>query len=322
MAFPTQSIDLNTVFSAHGREYLKRTPTDNFYKGNPALAMMKKKSKKLSGGRYFIEPILQGGEPVGGSYGRAEALPTTPADPVTEAVYEASFYGEPVTIFYQDEVRAGGAGAMFDYVETRVEDSRLKLDRKLAGHLLASSQAKSTDILPLSSHISTSATLGGIAPGTYTWWVAQADSSVVFSSGGLDALRNIINDASFGGIKRPDVIVMTQSIWESYVDLVEGAGSLNYSPGGAAGRKGDLGFPVVSYQGIDVIWDRNQISGRIDLINHDGLYLAEQEGGAWKMGDFAPLHVNGQQGRIAYIRWCGQTITRHRQSQATITSVT
>lgn len=330
MASPTQSLTLDTVFVAHGREYLKRQPTDNYYKANPTLALMRKKAKALSGGKYFIEPILSGGEPVGGAYARGQSLSTTPTDPVTEAVYEVAFYGEPVTIYYQDEMKAGGAGALFDYVETRIDDAQMKLERQLALDLWRSTQL-TNGIIPIPVAISTSTTLGGIAPGTYTWWVAQNEDTVTFSSAGPDKMRNIANDVSFGGSKQFSRAITDQATWEAYVDLVEGAHQINsVSTASGAGRVGDLGFQTCKYQGKDLLWDRNinltqngvTTTGRsMWFLNDDGIYLGEMAGGAWRLSEFAPMHVNGQQGRIAYVRWCGQLIVRHRQCLGSITTI-
>jgi len=323
MAKPTFSASVNSVFTAHGRQHLSRIPADNFYTGNPTLNLMRRTSRKKQGGRYIIEPLLEGGERIGGSFLRAEALPTNSTDPVTEATFEWTFYGEPVTIFWQDEFHAGGPGALFNYLEVRMDDARMKMERGLSDDLFVAAGSVTTGSLTsIPQVISTTATLGQLAPATYTWWKAKNDDTVTFSSGGLDAMRSMANNVTAGGLKSHDWIVTSQSIWEKYVDLAEGKHNIYEGGNSSAGRIADLGFPVAMYHGKPLIWDEGCTSDAMYFINDTSMSLVESEGGPFKLSEFQSMTVNGQQGRIAYLRWTGQMCARNRRCLGSITTIT
>jgi hypothetical protein len=326
MAKPTFTADLNTVFTAHGRSYLSSMPADNFYTGTPTLSMLRRKSRKKTGSKYIIEPLLEGGEPIGGSFLRAEALPTTPTDPVTEATYTWAHYAEPVSLFWQDEFHAGGAGALFNYLEVRINDARMRLERKLATDLWGTAGGEGAgDLTALPTVISATTTLGTLAPATYTWWVAQNNDTVTFATGGLDSMRNMANDVTAGGLKQHDWIVTSQAIWEKYVDLAENKHNIYEKATGASGRVADLGFPVASYMGRGLTWDIYAATNHNDamwFVNNDAMYLLEADGGPFRLTEFQSMTVNGQQGRIAYLRWSGQLICRNRRCLGSITTIT
>ena len=323
MAKPQFSTELNTVFTAHGREYLSRLPADNFYLGNPTLNMMRRTSRKRTGSKYILEPLLEGGEPVGGAYERTQALPTVSTDPVTEATFRWAHYSEPVSIFWQDEFHASGAGALFNYIEIRINDARLKLERQLSRDLWAPTPGvASISSLPVA--VDNVQTFGELSPASQTYWASQVNGAgTVFPTVGLDAMRKMSNDVTQGGLKSWDWIMTDQATWEMYVSLAED--KHNIWTGGsenAASRLADLGFPVAMYQGKPLSWDLNCPVGEMYYINNEAMQLCESYGGPFQLTPFQSMNVNGQQGRIAYLRWSGQVTVRNRRCLGKITNIT
>jgi hypothetical protein len=321
MTKPTFSGELNSVFTAHGREYLSRMPEDNFYEGNPTLSMMRRVSRKRTGSKFIMEPLLEGGEPLGGSFTRTQALSTDSSDPVTEATYEWAHYAEPIAIFWQDEFHAGGAGALFNYIEMRIQDARLKLERKLSTDLFAATPAAGAlSSLPQVTGLTT--TFGQLSPSTYTWWAPKNIDTIVFPTVGLDRMRTMANNVTAGGLKRHDFVVTSQTLWESYVDLAEAKHTIDTGASSGAGRLADLGFPVAMYQGKPLIWDTNCPVDAMYFVNNTAVQLVESYGGPYQLTPFQSMNVNGQQGRIAYLRWSGQMTARNRRCLGSITTAT
>lgn len=318
MAKPGQhgNIDWDAVYTAHGQNFLMNTPVDNYFTGNPTLDYLKKETGDGGAsvhGDYLVVPLIHTKQSNVQSVGRLEQASLATTDPVTAAEYRLKEYVCYVTISAFDEKRATGMDSRLNLVETYIDNARKSAEETMSKHLLATSQAKSTDIEPMPVLISTdgAGTVGNINSSTHTWWKNKFYDTVTFSSAGLDKMRAMINDVSAGNQgKRPGMIVTTQAIWEAYVDLAEGKVSMDIVPGKGASRIADLGFPVATYQGIPITWDPNCPSGRMYFLNSEGIQFRATP---WKLSEFQDLTSSGIDGRVARLScWAAVTVSHRR----------
>lgn len=326
MAKPSShgAVDWDAVYTAHGQEFLGNTPVDNYFTGNPTLDLLKADAGSYSGGKYLIEPLIHTGQTNVRSVGRMEQVSLATVDPVTAAEYAITEYLAPVTISALDEVQAGGMGSRLNLVETYITNARLSAERQMSTDLWATSKTRTTDIDPIPLLITTdgTGTVGNIVSGTYTFWKNKFIDTVTFATQGLDKMRQMINDVSAGNQGyRPDAIVTTQTIWEAYADLAEQANVLQTTPGKAAQRMADLGFPVLSYQGIPVTWDVNCPSGRMYFINKSALKMRIL-GKGWELLPFESTRASGIDARVAMLRCFVATTVSNRRLLGQISTIT
>lgn len=319
MAKPGQhaAVDWDAVYTAHGQEFLNNTPKDNYFTANPTLDYLRQDAKQYTGGDYLIEPLIHTGQSGTVSLARGQQFSLAVTDPITAAEYRIAQYVSPVTIYSQDEVKAGGMEGRFNLVEQYVSNVRMSAERTLSQHLLATSQAATTDINPVPVLIPTDGvgTVGGINRTTHTFWKTKFYDTITASTGLLDKMRSIVNDVSRGGGfkgARPGLIVTTQSVFEAYMDLAEQAHVINTEASSGQSRIADLGFPVANYQGIPITWDENCPSGRMYFLNKDGLHFRVL-GKGWKLHPFKETYSNGIMARVAVLElYCQVTVSEGR----------
>lgn len=304
------AVDWDAVYTAHGQEFLSNTPKDNYFTGNPTLDYLKADQGSYSGGDYLIEPLIHTGQSGTTSIARGQQFSLAVTDPVTAAEYRIAHYVSPVTIYKEDEVKAGGMGGRLNLVETYIDNVRSSAERTLSQHLWATSQASTTDINPLPVLISTDGlgTVGNINRTTYTFWRNKRYSTITASTGLLDKMRSLLNDVSRGnkGGTRPGLIVTTQSVYEAYMDLAEQAHVINTNASSGQSRIADLGFPVANYQGIPITWDENCPSGRMYFLNKEGVKMRTM-GKGWTLTPFQSTYGQGIAARTAVLEGWFQT---------------
>lgn len=327
---PTLSQSLDTVWTAHARKVIQAKPRDQFYVITPTLDHFRAKGQPYSGGTRIVVNVKQAIEPVGGSYYKAQAVSLTAVDPVTEAGYDVCFYEEPIVLYHQDMVRAGGPEATFDYVAEQTEDAKLRLERKMATAIFAASPTAGKDLIGLPKAIedtpASSGVYGGLdgAASSQPGWRNKATTSLgSFASGGLDAMDSMITSLMESETGKPSLIVTTATVFNYYKKAVRGHYSY-VTPSPGAGQNGDLGFERLSHNGIPITWDPYCTSGAMYFLNNDAAHLREVAGGAFTLyGDgFASAHVNGVMAKVAIMRWEGQFVTLERRALGKITGIT
>lgn len=317
------AVDWDAVYTAHGQNFLSRTPTDNYFTGNPTLDYLKADAGSYTGGKYIVEPLIHTGQTNVQSVGRMTQAGIGTVDPVTAAEYQITEYVGHIAIPALDEVQASGMDARLNIVETYLENARLSIEAKLSGHLWATSQASSTDIvgLPVLFPVGGAGTVGNIDSSTHTFWASKSTSTVTFSTGGLDAMRTMIHNCSAGnsGFK-PDLIVTTQTVYEAYLDLAEQANVIYTTPGKVQQRIADLGFTAANYMGIPITWDPNCPSGRMYFLNKKGVKL-RMLGKGLELLPFQRTNSHGIDARVAALRCFVATTVSHRRINGQIDTI-
>lgn len=116
----------------------------------------------------------------------------------------------------------------------------------------------------------TSGTLWGINRATYTWQRTNevGDVSGAFSSVGLANWRTAMTVAAgTNGVDSPTAIYTTPAVWRGYAGAAEGKLQLQ------SARRADLGFDMLTYQGLPVFHSSNCLTGASYFVNHNYLKL-------------------------------------------------
>lgn len=192
-------------------------PVDNIFVDLPLLQKLYPMRKKKAFGRQIMVPIDTAQNGTVKSFADTEAFATTVPNTARTLVYPGKNYGA-VLAFTWEELReiAGNDHAVFDLVMHRRQNILNSVRDKLNSDMFATSVG-SKDINSLPLIVSTSRSLGGIDSSSNSYWDAQEVTSVgQFSSNGLSNMRTLYNDIMATKAGRPDWIITTQSVLESY----------------------------------------------------------------------------------------------------------
>ena len=266
---------LDAYLTATLDEYLK-TMHDNIFNRRVMLSWLngtlgqatRGGSPKVShsSGNDIIVPLMYGKNTTVKSYDGAELLDTTLQDGITNAKFSWAYYSGSVGLLGKEKRNNKGKHAILNLLQSKMTQLEMSFADKLNGHLLASARASSKDVSALKDIISTSVTVGGLAPGTYTWWKAYADTSVGgFSSNGIGMMRTAINTLNSRGGKGCDLIFTHQDVFEDYEDTQDGL--KRYESKMVA----DAGFTSLTFKGIPMTFDAAAQSGEMYFLNSENV---------------------------------------------------
>lgn len=310
----TYSYTFNTVLAAHLRTVLQATPREQSYEQNAFLMMLERDHKiKVDRGGYIHGNVSAIETAKGGPYDGATPVNTSGSEDVHTWQYRRALYAEPIQILHSEEVDAGGTDALFSLATHKMNQARKRLENKLSADTWSTSQV-TNGLTGVPLHITTTpttGTLGGLARATYTWWRNKATTSFGSFGSNLNKLDQMSLDVTASGADNWDYLVTDSATFlrfktqaRTYLNINAGAPT---SDGGK--RVAEFGFSVVEYEGRPVIWDRSAISQRIYFMNNDGFKLGVITGEEFVLTEFQPTIVSGVQGRLAFLRWGGQTLS-------------
>ena len=253
---------LLTTTLANYREKL----VDNIFDDLPLLSYLNGKLGKamrgstvkrvLDGGESIVEHLLFEQNSGIDSYSGSETLDTTLQEGMTIARYNWKQYSVPVGITGLEKRNNQGEAAMINLLDAKMKQSTMTIKDRLNVDAFSDGTGNSSkNILGLEAIISTSSTLGGLSPTTYSWWQSSVNASGgSFAAGGVDAMRTKYNDLSFGSNK-PDLIITTQTVFEYYEKAMQPQERFIDT------STADAGFQNLTFKGVPVVFDRDCTSG-------------------------------------------------------------
>lgn len=330
MALPSVgTTEWNEIASAHLYKFLERDPIDNYSKAHPLLAFLRKNQSTHDGGKPAW-PVFYGRTAIGRSYTGGQATSPVGTQATTMAETDVAFWAEPIVVYHTDQVKAGGADKLFDYMKVQYKAAKAGLTRQHATLLWAASKSSTTDpdSIPLAVPVDPTASVAfnGLngAAGQQTFWRNQTQTCTgSWSSDGinkLDALCNLLAEEGF----EPEILVTTRAVFQFMQQEMRGRVAFNRGSTATGKMLNDLGVPYIEHNGIPVIHDFLAPSGKIFALNSQCIEWVVQSGGDYTyMGDgFESLQTTGVMGSVAHLRLEGFLRVRNRRGLGQVDTIT
>ena len=323
MATPTKSTTLNNLATLTVHYTIPKL-VDNIYGSNPAFArLMMRGNVTLDGGLDIRQPIVYK-KGLAASYGKGDVFNTTLNENKTALIFNWKRYYSPITIDKVEALQNQGARKVIDDVAAELELARLDLEDQLGTDLFGDGTGNGSKAInglnDICDDSTNTSTYGGITYSSTAGEAGLAIKSNLNSTGGafsLSMVQTQYGNATIGS-EKPDLIICTQSIWDSFWARVQPA--QRYEMTGAAKDMADIGFNVINFNGSAVIADSHCPSGVIYGLNTAHLFLVVHrdrnivfEG--WK--EFA-----NQDQMTGQILWLGNLVSDSPRLQFKIESVT
>jgi len=324
----TRSIDafLTTTLAEYGR-----TLHDNIFDDVPLLSYLNGKlgkalagrgpdsqiKKVLNGGERIIEPLLYGRNSTVDSYSGSEMLDTTLQDGITNAAYDWAQYSVAIGIEGIQKRNNKGRHALVNLLQAKTTQAEMTIQERLNSDAYKDGTGNnSKNILGLGGHISATATTGGLAPATHTWWKSEVTASVgAFATYGISKMRTMTNTLTIGNIS-PDMIVTTQDVYEAFEN--ELTDQRRYTDS----KVGDVGFENLVFKNQPIIFDRDCTSGFMYFLNRRYMKWVVHAEADLKMADPGFQTPIGQDVSTALILFQGNMTVNNRRRLGVLTGIT
>lgn len=311
---------LLTTTLANFREKL----VDNIFDTYPTLSWMNGKLGKalrgnsvkrtVSGGESIVEHLLYEQNSTVGSYTGAEPLDLTLQEGMTIARYNWKQYSASVGITGIESRNNQGEAKMIDLLQAKVTQAEMSFRDRLSVDTFGDGTGNGgKNLTGLGAIVSTSTTVGGLAPATYSWWKSTVTGSGSFASQGLSDMRTIYNTLSFGNDK-PDFIVTDQNVFEYYEAALQP--QERYTNTKAA----NSGFLNLTFKNIPIVFDRDCTSGYMYFLNSGALSLVVHKDADFSTSPF--VRPDNQDVTTSVILLQGNLTTNNRRKLGVLTGIT
>jgi hypothetical protein len=298
---------------------------DNIFNDYPFLSYINGKlgrairgssiKRTVEGGESIVEHLLYEKNSTVKSYAGAEQLDTTLQEGMTIARYNWKQYAASIGITGLEKRNNQGEAAMINLLQAKATQAEMSLKDRMSADAYADGTGNnSKNLTGLGALVSSTATVGGLNPTTFTWWAADVTASAgSFAATGIDKMRTSFNDITFGNDK-PDAIFTTQTVFEYYEKALQP--QERFSGNAVA----DAGFLNITFKGIPVIFDRSCTSGYMYILNSKYLSFVVHQDADFSTGPF--ITPENQDVSTAMILFQGNLTTNNRRKLAVITGFT
>lgn len=303
----------------------RKTLVDNIFDDYPFLSYINGKlgramrggsiKRVVDGGESIVEHLLYEQNSTVKSYAGAETLDTTLQEGMTLARYAWKQYAVSVGITGLEKRNNQGEAAMINLLTAKTKQAEMSLrDRMSVDSFSDGTGNGSKNLTGLAALVSTTATVGGIAPATYTWWKANVTSTAgSFAATGIDKMRTMFNNITFGNDK-PDFIVTDQNVYEYYEKTLQPQERFG------SNTVADAGFMNLTFKGVPIVFDRDCTSGYMYFLNSEYLSFVVHRDADFSTGPF--VTPENQDVSTAMIIFQGNLTTNNRRKLGVITGFT
>lgn len=317
MADPNVGLLLSTTLKKY-----RKTLVDQIHKSNAVFYYLKQQGniKEEDGGERIVVPVMYGKNSTAGSYSGYDSLDVTPQTGIDSAEFNWKQYSVSIAISGEEERKNAGSSKIIDILEARTKQARMSMTEQLSTGLFSDGTGNGgKDLTGLEAMVTNSGTYGGINSATFTWWQAGVDTAS--EALGLSKMRVGFNTASLGGKDTPDLIVTTQSLYQSYEGLLTATSpAVPYFPSEGTKKLGDGGFQVLEFKGTPIVWDELCPSGNMYFLNTNHMNLTVHRDANFEVTDF--VKPENQDARVAQILFMGNLTCDRRKSFYKLTSKT
>lgn len=316
MAFPNVSDIIATTIENRSKRI-----ADNVTKNNAILSRLEQRGniRTVSGGRLIYEELSFAENGNAGWYSGYDLLPISAQDVISAAQYDFKQAAVSVTISGLEQLQNSGKEAFIDLLEQRIRVAESTMSNLLCDGIYSDGTGSSgKEITGLDAAIpldpTASATYGGIAQNTWTFWRNKVKNSANTTT--LLADMNELWSNLQRGSDRPDLIVCDNLIWRAYVAALQPQQRFaSMEGGGTAG----FGFPSIKFMDADVVLDGGMggfcPQGTAFFLNTK--YIHYRPHAQRNMVPLAPnkRYAINQDAEVQIIAWAGNLTTSGRQFQ-------
>jgi hypothetical protein len=304
--------------SAITEKYFRPKLVDNIFKSNVLLARLRDKQEKIDGGERMLMPVMYATTTATGAYVGADTLDVTPNDQITSAEFLWKQYYANITITGIDELRNAGDAAKVSFVKSKVQVAEKSLAYAMGNDVYSlGTDTKTLDGLRHAVNVGSgvyggaSATYAGIDRTAYSWWSAQVDSTTTTLS--IAKMESLFGLCTIGNV-HPTLIVTTQSIWDSYLALLQPQQRFVDS------KMADAGWANLTFRSVPVVVDNRCPTGYMFMLNEDYLKLFTHSKRDFKFEPF--IKPVNQDIATSKIYWAGIMGCDNPRLQGVMTAIT
>lgn len=330
---------------------------DNITRGNKVLAWLDSKGRfrKISGGHQIAEPLMHQQNATADIYKGYGLLDTTPQDGITTAFFDWSQLSTSITISRLEERQNTGKAKILDLLQAKTMQAEVSVKELLNNCLVSgkfNATAAQSQVLARTGRLDSGATgplpigniidvtvgrsvsVGNINGGTYSFWRNKARTGGTASFVGYrNDLNRLYNTCSQGVGGSPDLLIGTQTAWETYWlglttaerYIVDSKKSLD-TLGGA---------DALAFRGAQFIWDEvvpdpdtvgnvvdstgTNTSATVYMINSEALSFVTDSATDFITTDFT--RPENQDAKVAQIMWMGALTVNNRRKLGVLSAI-
>tara|TARA_R110000803_G_scaffold76082_7_gene140620 strand:- start:1320 stop:2285 length:966 start_codon:yes stop_codon:yes gene_type:complete len=314
MAFPNISDILATTIESRTRQI-----ADNVTKNNAILMKLstKGKIKTFSGGSKILQELSFAENTNGGWYSGYDILPVGVSDVISAAEFNIKQAAVPVVISGLEMLQNAGREKMIDLLDARLSVAESTLANLISGGLYSDGTGaggKEIDGLDAAVPLDpTTGTYGGIDRATWTFWQSKLVNAAAADPTTIQGLMNDLWVQLVRGTDRPDLIMMDNVSWSTYVESLQAQQRFT-SP-----EVGNLGFPSIKFMDADVCLDGGIggfcPAGTTFFLNCD--YIHYRPHSARNMVPLSPnrRYATNQDAEVQILAWAGNLTSSGAQFQ-------
>ena len=319
MAFPNISDIIATTIMSRTRKI-----ADNVTDNNVLLKKlsMKGKIKPFSGGNKILQELSFAENSNAGWYSGYDLLPVGVSDVLSAAEFDIKQAAVPVVISGLEMLQNSGREKMIDLLEARMSVAESTLSNLICEGLYSDGTAnggKEITGLDLAVPVNpATGTYGGIDRATWTFWRSIVSSGVALTAANIQQAMNGVWADLVRGKENPDLIVMDNTLWETYVASLQSQQRFHQA------EVGDLGFPTLKFMGTDVCLDGgiggNATAGTAYFLNTD--YIHYRPHSNRNMVPLSPdrRYATNQDAEVQILAWAGNLTSSGSRYQGRLIS--
>ena len=248
---------------------------------NHLKAKDKVRSKAIVQGVGFLTHVQRANITNKGTFYQDSTVTRSYENLLDTAKWPAAYYYGLVEVTLTDNLENQEKAQYVDMITAKIEAAQNTLIDDIENDLLTgvgpgSASSSSSKLWGLSKMIDDTTAVGGINPGTDTYWKSYVEATAaVLSYAQILTMLNNCNKykSANGGVS---LILVAQDMWEKLQALTPVTQMVN--PGSASKetkRLADAGLPALEYMGVPISWSPKIASGVVYAINgnHYGLNI-------------------------------------------------
>jgi hypothetical protein len=319
MAFPNISDIVATTIMSRTKKI-----ADNVTDNNVLLKKLslKGKIKPFSGGNKILQELSFAENSNAGWYSGYDLLPVGVSDVLSAAEFDIKQAAVPVVISGLEMLQNSGREKMIDLLEARMSVAESTLSNLICEGLYSDGTAnggKEITGLDLAIPVNpATGTYGGIDRATWTFWRSIVSSGVALTAANIQQAMNGVWADLVRGKENPDLIVMDNTLWETYVASLQSQQRFHQA------EVGDLGFPTLKFMGTDVCLDGgiggNATAGTAYFLNTD--YIHYRPHSNRNMVPLSPdrRYATNQDAEVQILAWAGNLTSSGSRYQGRLIS--